>query len=1137
MKRQNWIEQDILEVKGMATNPVVTSLEFASRLLNVHVHERPGAVTLRPGYALKYHKPNNDNITGEFLNFGLFYDKEADPDGEEILCLVQKGELKALDNSGTPIVSDTLKGLWFWVTPHFDKENNGWSAGYRLANDTIITKILSIDGTYPNAIKIFGGVSHGLADGSLEQYSIWNKTKNETSQIITSKLDSGNLFITHTRYNNSWSVDDVLVIMKYYIKPEHRQELYNVKAEEIQFHNVLNDLRIGFGGKENRPGLSIGYRKKYLRLQKFDFNLHPDITAEKEENFAHLNDIVVTYHILNTDAFGLELTQGKGELEEGTYHIKVVGIIDGYEVQQIAEDSISILGSSSINIAPYINIGMQNPRITGYKIYMGKEDGLGNYTYYKLKDILITGDKYYDNKEFVIDENSKYLSKVDTSELHTEHDCAEIDVIDNQQLGNWVSNDTGVVSVALSDGYGQSSWVISSLKYAMDGLDTANKRYVGVIYPLNLEKYLTYVVNFKVKSNIDKKSMKIAFLKADKTISGVKHIGESKNGDWVTVETEYYNGKDDVKYIFIGVDNTYGRDIYLNYDKLVSFKKNGTGLTEYIDNDINIYKGIVIDNTIFSFGDLKDSPGNYLIYSSDDGGKTFSEVGANLDTTDSTVGLYSKYGNIYHGKMTGAVLLSKDKCKTWELLTSDVTNGTVSVTNRAINTIEAQYSYLYAGTVGGGVFRSENSGKEWVAKNVGLGSYLNIISILESGNDLTLCAGDGTNFHFFYSNDYGDTWVDRSTGLSGLIHDMIVDNTPGNVKIYISTEAGLYVSSDFGSTWAEIGTASTATKFYGLIKRDGVLYVATNKTDKIYYTNDDATWNEISVLLSDPELFRFNKNDNSFQIDIFSIKPKDPTKADVFKTTTNIQSDLGYTPDFNLVTGWDKAVTHKGRVYYLNPYIKQRYVNYLLVSYIGGNGAYMWDIASFGNYRELERFDSNKAMGMEVLSTSELIIIKDKSFEVLADDGLVGILREPETGNSCVSANSIVNISGLIVWAGNEDIYTYSPHKGLESVLANTIRNIYTDIKHKDKLTAIRDRYNTYRLRVYDKTEKTEYLFFGGFNVIEEQKYHFAEFYRDTFHGKLLFLSDGNIYEEDTELGYGKVYSGNSSGIGYGRVL
>ena len=226
---------------------------------------------------MKHSAPSDSTITeDEFLNFDMFYDRQADPDGGEITCLIQKGKVVGLDNGGTPIVPDTMIGFWFWCIPFWTGVT--WDESYRWVNKTIITKITTgSDATYPNMIKIFGGVDHGLGDDSLTRWTIYNKTKEEFAEVITCVGEVNNLRLVHTLYNSNWDVDDVLIISKYWLDIDYQTGLHNtVTRDDIVFHNILNDLRIGFGGRSNRPGIAIGYRHTFLQLEGVDFPaIHP----------------------------------------------------------------------------------------------------------------------------------------------------------------------------------------------------------------------------------------------------------------------------------------------------------------------------------------------------------------------------------------------------------------------------------------------------------------------------------------------------------------------------------------------------------------------------------------------------------------------------------------------------------------------------------------------------------------------------------------------------------------------------------------------------------------------------------------------------------------------------------------------
>jgi hypothetical protein len=268
-----------------------------------------------------------------------------------------------------------------------------------------------------------------------------------------------------------------------------------------------------------------------------------------------------------------------------------------------------------------------------------------------------------------------------------------------------------------------------------------------------------------------------------------------------------------------------------------------------------------------------------------------------------------------------------------------------------------------------------------------------------------------------------------------------------------------------------------------------------------------------------------------FWLDEFSFKEKELVyfdTEDLGSPGTEMLAEMGYNPTYNMVKGWDQAMALRGRIYYLNPLVEKRYENFMLVSHIHSSGAYMWDIATFGNFRELERFDSSHAIGMELLSTTEIIILKDKSVEILNDDGTVGILREPILGVTCVARESIANILGTIFWCGFEEIYSFNTSKGVTPLLKNTIRNVYIALPDKHLIRGIRDRWHTYRIRVYDPVNKTEFLLTEN-GWIEEARFHFPVIYREDINAKINFMgTDGNIYGtlyELENLGYGKLYA------------
>jgi hypothetical protein len=153
------------------------------------------------------------------------------------------------------------------------------------------------------------------------------------------------------------------------------------------------------------------------------------------------------------------------------------------------------------------------------------------------------------------------------------------------------------------------------------------------------------------------------------------------------------------------------------------------------------------------------------------------------------------------------------------------------------------------------------------------------------------------------------------------------------------------------------------------------------------------------------------------------------------------------------------------------------------------------------------------------LPTNELLILKDKS--VVSIDPDTGAGREPLFGISCVTLNSIANLGGIILWCGLFDIYIMNVGNGynVKGLLKDTILDKYLDasvIPDKTKIQAVRDKHNSYRIRIYDATNKTEFLLTEN-GWIQEVKNHFPEIHRTDGNDQLTFMNDGNIYTIENE--------------------
>ena len=807
-----WTEIEFGDALAMATNPVYPGRKAAKSLLNVHTHQRPGAMTLRPGYELKYEEPVNGRITNpSVLNFDFFFDRQAEPQGREITVLLQKGTLISLDGSD---VSDTQNMLCVWARPYWNGMT--WVDEWQWLNETIITKIVTAsDSTYKNVIEIYDGLT--IADDSLIGYSIHNKTRGQTAKIITNKIViPGTTRINHTLFDSDWEADDVIVISKSWLEPEVLEALFNVSWEDITFHRVLNDLRIGFGGYENRLGLAVGYRENYYRISEtIDFSdIHSDITSNALIEFSKVNGLVLETTALNPNNYGIEITAESGSLNADKYYLRLTGVIDNFQEQLIAENFYETDGSENLLIRLFIKLGDDSSRITKYKLYFSSD----NITYN-----LIREDQIRQNKQ-------------EFGELSLESD--------------------------------------------------------GKLYTLGLG-----------------------------LASGEYH----KDANAASV-----------------------------------------------DNEIN------------------------------------------------SLGSWIREDNSFGGLVPAA-----------------------TTTLGAITILPEDGSYYIRYFYNESVFKVMKIFSPWIG---GLGGIKKL------------------KVSFYARAIYENGAINSSYGL-------IVSSAPG-------------VNQPSNPDYVVVG-----------VNRDWK-----------HFEFELEMYGRLSFSLG--EVIRTN-----LFIDGLSVIPI----SDELILGTEMSDEMGYNPTFNMVRGWDQALLFRGRAYYLNPFIEKRYENFIVVSHIAPPSTYMYDMASFSNFRELEKFDSNKAIAMALLPTIELLILKDKSINAIDPD--TGASREPVFGIGCVSRNTVVNMNGIIYWADEDDIYVMNIGGGFtpRPILEETIRDIYQALTNKEWLFAIRDRYNTYRLRTYDEANKREFLFTKN-GPIEENKYLYPEIYRIGAGGILNFLSKGNIYRLDPEL-------------------
>jgi photosystem II stability/assembly factor-like uncharacterized protein len=161
---------------------------------------------------------------------------------------------------------------------------------------------------------------------------------------------------------------------------------------------------------------------------------------------------------------------------------------------------------------------------------------------------------------------------------------------------------------------------------------------------------------------------------------------------------------------------------------------------------------------------------------------------------------------LYAGTLGGGVFKSTDSGATWAVANAGTYNYGSGLTNLAINALAINPSNpatIYAGT-NGGVFKSADSGGNWVAASLGLSPYSDVNALaIDPATPNTLFAGtEGGGV--FKSTDAGNSWAAANTGLTDQVVNVLAINpsTPGTLYAGTSFGRGVFKSTDSGGTWA-----------------------------------------------------------------------------------------------------------------------------------------------------------------------------------------------------------------------------------------------------------------------------------------------------------------------------------------------
>ena len=173
-------------------------------------------------------------------------------------------------------------------------------------------------------------------------------------------------------------------------------------------------------------------------------------------------------------------------------------------------------------------------------------------------------------------------------------------------------------------------------------------------------------------------------------------------------------------------------------------------------------------------------------------------------------------------------------------------NGPEGGAVTALAIAPANSNMIYAGTSGGGVYRSTDAGASWAAVN---GNYTSIAHILtltvDAANPNRVYAGDWAGTVYQSSNG-GASWIRTFIGQANAdIHALVIDPADPNI-VYAGADNGISRSTDGTSSW-RLATTGVNGIVWSLVadSRTGTLYAGSAGVFRS--TNRGASWDSLGL--------------------------------------------------------------------------------------------------------------------------------------------------------------------------------------------------------------------------------------------------------------------------------------------------
>lgn len=406
-----------------------------------------------------------------------------------------------------------------------------------------------------------------------------------------------------------------------------------------------------------------------------------------------------------------------------------------------------------------------------------------------------------------------------------------INIVSMATLGKNIFVCLGSVGVYRSSDYGDTWVAVNS------GLSNSPQRlYAGKKNLYNLSSTGIYRSTnngdswYKIEINLKNIESYSSMIEVDTNIIvGVKSQSETQilrssesDSTWIRIDTSPISTKTTIHSSFTGfvlngktLFAAASNGVFRSNDMGVTWSRSDSGMKDNRIKNISI-----IDSVLFASNTGRE------FYKSIDNGVTWTKIIINATTGSTNTKTFRCGSYIFAGTLSEGVFRSEDMGTSWV----PVNRG---FSDTEIRDILVNGSTIFAATAGSGMFRSTDNGNNWILINNGLtDSYIN--SVTMHGSTLYIATGDG----LFYSTDNGDIWANVDPELNFGFNSVFATSD----YIYAGKDATTFCFTPDRKKYSSCTISRLDTIVTSFAKIDTVMFIGTTKKGVLFSTDNGKSW-------------------------------------------------------------------------------------------------------------------------------------------------------------------------------------------------------------------------------------------------------------------------------------------------------